>query len=291
MKAVIFGANGQDGYYLTRLCQKKDIEAIPISRSGDLYHADVSNYEEVEQLIRYHTPNYVFHLAANSTTRHNALFENHATIATGTLNILEAVYKYSPGTRVFVTGSGLQFENKGEAITENDQFVANSPYSIARIQSVYAARYYRSLGLKTYVGYLFHHESTLRKPHHISKKIVLATQRIAQGSNELIEIGDVTAQKEWTFAGDVAAGIFTLINQENIFETVIGSGIAYSIENWLEECFSLIGKDWQNYVKAIDDYHAEYSFLVSQPKTINSLGWLPIVKFSDLSAMMMNNVI
>ena len=65
-------------------------------------------------------------------------------------------------------------------ISETDNFEAKSPYSIARIQSVYAARYFRSLGIKVYVGYLFHHESPLRKDNHVSKMITNAVKRIAQ---------------------------------------------------------------------------------------------------------------
>ena len=64
-------------------------------------------------------------------------------------------------------------------IRETDEFEANSPYSVARIQSVYAARYFRSLGMKVYVGYLFHHESPLRKPLHVSQMIAIAVKRIA----------------------------------------------------------------------------------------------------------------
>ena len=61
------------------------------------------------------------------------------------LNILEAVKRHCPESKVFITGSGVQFENKGVPISETDNFEANSPYAIARIQSVYAARYYRKL--------------------------------------------------------------------------------------------------------------------------------------------------
>ena len=213
MKAIIFGANGQDGHYLSELCKLKAIEPIGVSRSGNWVRGDVSNYKQVEQLIKEHKPTYIFHVAAKSTTRHDALFENHETISTGTLNILEAVRIHSPTANIFITGSGVQFENKGAPISEVDKFDANSPYSVARIQSVYAARYYRSLGLKVYVGYLFHHESPLRKAHHVSKIIALAARRIADGGKEIIELGDISVKKEWTFAGDVARGIFTLIDQ------------------------------------------------------------------------------
>ena len=289
MKALIFGANGQDGHYVNVLCSLKGIETIGVSRAGNWLIGDVTIYSQVEDLIKEHLPDYIFHFAANSTTRHDTLFENHETISTGTLNILESVKRHSPESRVFITGSGVQFENTGKPISETDNFEAKSPYSIARIQSVYAARYFRSLGIRVYIGYLFHHESPLRKPNHVSQKIALAVKRIAEGSDEVLELGDISVEKEWTFAGDVAKGIFTLIGQDEVFEAVIGSGIAYSIENWLEQCFGIIGKDWHDHVCLHEGFTPEYKRLVSNPKTINALGWFPAVEFPDLAKRMITH--
>jgi len=152
MRAVIIGANGQYGHYLNELCKLKNIESIGVSRSGNWLYTDVSYYDQVEQLIKEHRPACIFHLAANSITKHNTPFENHETISTGTLNILEAVKRHSPDSRVFISGSGVQFENKGRPISEIDNFEASSPYSVARIHSVYAVRYFRSLRWFTIVG-------------------------------------------------------------------------------------------------------------------------------------------
>ena len=289
MKALIFGANGQDGYYISDLCKLKGIESIGVSRTGDWVHGDVACYEQVERLIKDHVPSYVFHVAANSTTRHDALFENHETISTGTLNVLEAAKRHCPDAKVFITGSGVQFKNTGNPISENDEFEAINPYSIARIQSVYAARYYRSLGHKVYVGYLFHHESPLRKSGHVSKMIALAAQRIANGSDEVIELGDISVEKEWTFAGDVARGIFTLLEQGEVFEATIGSGKSYSIEDWLVQCFKIIDKDWHQYVQLSKEFIPEYRRLLSNPSTINKLGWFPSVDLKGLAEMMLNS--
>jgi len=289
MNALIFGANGQDGFYLARICQQQGLECIAISRSFSPYKGDVARYEDVETFVQKYNPNYIFHLAANSTTRHSALFENHQTIATGTLNILEAVYKHSPKTKVFITGSGLQFKNEGSPISEEDPFEAKSPYSIARIQSVYAARYYRSLGLKVYIGYLFHHESPLRKPNHISQMIIQAVKNIDLGKQSNLELGDISVEKEWTFAGDVVDGIMTLVNQDRVFEAVIGSGQTYSIEDWLNECFKIIGKNWRDYVHLRDRFTPEYQRLVSNPSTMWTLGWYPKVSFSELAIMMIGS--
>ena len=287
MKALIFGASGQDGYYLEELCVRHHINPILISRSKEsCIQLDMANYEAVESLVKQHTPAYIFHLAASSTTRHDALFDNHQTICTGTINILEAARRHSPDARVFLTGSGLQFKNAGEPISENSLFDPSSHYSVSRIQSVYAGRYFRSLGMKVYVGYLFHHESPLRKSGHIAKIISSAAARIAGGSVEILEIGDIRVEKEWTFAGDVVEGIWTLVNQNSIFEATIGSGIPYTIEHWLNLCFSFIGKDWRDHVKFRQGYVSEYGRLLSNPSTMFSLGWRPKVSIDVLAAMM-----
>ena len=99
MKALIFGAGGQDGYYLTELCKTHAIEPIPVSKRSGPIRGDVSDYDLVAEIIRTQVPELIFHLAARSTTSHSALFENHAAISTGSLNILQAVAKFSPNAR------------------------------------------------------------------------------------------------------------------------------------------------------------------------------------------------
>src|SRR5258708_14958887 len=162
MTAIIFGANGQDGYYLSRLLEQMNIQWIGISRSGNFYRINITDYKEVSETVKKYQPEYIFHLAANSTTSHSAWKENHDTISTGSLNILEAVKEFSPSTKIFLAGSGLQFENQNNPINDSDPFAATSVYAVARIHSAYAARYYRSLGVKVYTGYLFNHDSPLR---------------------------------------------------------------------------------------------------------------------------------
>lgn len=289
LKALVFGANGQDGYYLNALCQSRGVEMVGCSRSGNWLRADVSLKNDVEFLIVEHRPDFVFHLAANSTTRHSALFENHETISTGALNILEAVKTHCPECKVFLCGSGVQFKNIGQPISENDAFDASSPYAIARIQSAYAARYYRSLGQRVYVGYLFHHDSPRRPENHVSQMIASAVSRIRAGSQETLVLGDVSVQKEWTFAGDVVEAMWTLMQQDEVFEAAVGSGMPYSIEQWLQSCFGLIGKNWKDYIQLRQHYTPEYQRLVCNPSTLRGLGWSPTVSFDALARLMVEH--
>jgi GDPmannose 4,6-dehydratase len=282
MKAIIWGANGQDGFYLKRLLEREKIEVLGISRSGYGLIGDVSDRGFVDEITKANSPDYIFHLAANSTTRHEAVFDNHEAISTGTINILEAACRHSQQSKVFLSGSAMQFANVGTPIDESTPFAPLSPYAVSRIHSVYAGRYYRSLSMKVYVGYFFNHDSPLRAPDHINKKIADAARE-----GRPIEIGDVTVRKEFNFAGDVVEAVWCLINQDDIFEAVIGSGRAHSIGEWLELCFVHAGKDWQDFVTTNTNFKPEYKILVSNPALIGSLGWRPKVDIDGLARIMM----
>ena len=286
MTAIIFGSGGQDGYYLTRLLHEMNCNVVGISRKKNISY-NITDYSSVSSLIKDNQPDFVFHLAANSTTRHDALFENHQTIATGTLNILEAVKKFSPLTKVFISGSGLQFKNEGNPIKETDPFEARDAYSVSRIQSVYASRYYRTLGIKSYVGYFFNHDSPKRTERHMTKKIAEAAKRIATGSKERLEIGNIDVIKEYGYAGDIVKGIWTLVCQEKITEANISTGQGYSIKDWLIECFTQVNKNWEDHIVIKKKFVPDYKKLLSDPSLIFSLGWKPQISFHELALMMM----
>ena len=290
LKAIIFGSGGQDGYYLRLLLQQKNVTVINISRSKSDFSGDVSDFDFVNIRIQEIKPDYVFSFAANSTTHHQALFENHESISTGSLNILESVRLHCPDAIVFLTGSAMQFENIGLPINESTPFEASSPYSVSRIHSVYAGRYYREkFGLKVYIGYFFNHDSPLRSEQHINQKIVKAALRIAEGSSEVLEIGNISIQKEFAFAGDIVAGVWTLVNQQSIFEAVIGTGITYPLQEWVEICFSKLGLKWQDHIVLQNNFIAEYDILGSDPALIRSIGWEWKADIYDLADMMIYN--
>jgi GDPmannose 4,6-dehydratase len=287
MSAIILGAGGQDGYYLSQLLLADGLQVIKVSRSENFLHVNIADWEEMKELVRINQPDYVFHLAAQSTTSHSTWQENHNTISTSTLYLLEAVRLFSPRTKIFLSGSGLQFKNDGKPIKETDPFDASSIYAVNRIYTAYAARYYRKLGIRVYVGYFFNHDSPLRTDRHVSKKITEGARRIAAGSQEKIRLGDISVKKEWGFAGDVVKGAWQLVKQDKIFEATIGTGEAYSIMEWLKICFRYFDLNWEKYIIEDQNYKAEYAILVSNPSTIFSLGWQPAVPFDKLAQMML----
>jgi GDPmannose 4,6-dehydratase len=100
-------------------------------------------------------------------------------------------------------------------------------------------------------------------------------------------MGDIDVIKEWAYAEDIAEGIYTLMEQDTVFEATIGSGIGYTIKDWIEICFELINKKWDNYISLKSGFEPEYKYLVSNPATINSLGWYPKTSILDLAKIML----
>jgi GDPmannose 4,6-dehydratase len=291
-RALIFGANGQDGYYLSKLLQLNKIEVISISRTSGSILGDVADLQFVENIIKDRHPSYVFHFAANSTTKHVALLENHASISSGTLNILEAVKKHSPDAKVFISGSAMQFKNDGYPISENTPFESSSAYSAERIYSVYLSRYYRDkFHLNTYVGYLFNHDSPLRSENHINQKIVLSAISIANGRQDKLIIGNIDVKKEFNYAGDIVNAIWELVSQNEVSEMIIGSGVAYDIRIWLEYCFNKMGLKWEEHTIQDDNFITDYNVLVSDPKLLMSTGWKPTKDIFQLAELMLNSAI
>ena len=288
LKALIFGISGQDGFYLSSLLKEKGIEVIGSSRTQGI-KGDIGDLFFVEYLIKAYSPDYIFHLAADSSTKHQYLFQNHNSISTGTINILESCRIYSPESRIFLAGSAMQFKNDGSPISESTPFSASSPYSLARIHATYAGRYYRDFfGMKIFTGFLFNHDSPLRSESHINQKIVKTAQRIKAGEKLKLEIGSTEVRKEFNFAGDIVEAIWTLVNQDQITECVIGSGTSYSIREWIESCFSIVELEWKDHVILLDKFVPEYQNLVSSPDLIRSIGWDPQISFENLSQRMMS---
>ena len=286
-KALITGINGQDGFYLNKLLRVRGVEVVGVSRSGPWERCDFSDEKQVFQLIEKINPDVIFHLAADSSIRHDVILSNHQSIVSGTLHILEAVKELCPESKIFIAGSGLQFSERHRPIDGAEAFDPWCAYSLQRIQSVEYARYYRKLGLKVYVGYLFHHESPRRSAKHLSQQIAQFLKSNSSASQARLEIGSLEVTKEWAYAGDIVKGILTLMSQDNYFEAVIGTGAGYSIREWLNLCFSLCSKNWEDYVTLKQGFKSDYPYLVSNPKIINSMGWTPKVSVELLAKVML----
>ena len=101
-KALIFGSSGQDGFYLNQILKYSKIDVICVSRSSGDIKGDIGNFDFVYKIINDYEPNFIFHLAAISSTSDNQIQNNFISIIAGTFNILESLRRQKLNTKVFI---------------------------------------------------------------------------------------------------------------------------------------------------------------------------------------------
>lgn len=253
MKAIIFGAGGQDGFYLTQILKREGVEVIALNHKD--CNVGVQGY--VFHHLYAHKPDYVFHLAAVSTTSHEALQANQKAIVDGSLHILEGVKNYCPKAKVFLSGSVLQFQEQSSVSVSGRQS-NSSIYAAQRNASVAFARYYRSLGIQVYVGYFSHHDSPLRSEHHLAKRIAMDAIKAVKGEIPYVKLRDPSDEKEWNFAGDMMEAVWAMVNSP-VYEAVLGSGVTYPIGEYAAACIRALDSQLDVSTKLWADFTREHN--------------------------------
>jgi GDPmannose 4,6-dehydratase len=285
MIALILGDSGQDGIYLRDRLHLMGIKVLNIPRKDpeSRYSINISSFESVSSIIKDCQPDLVFHLAARSSVDHTFILDNHEAIVQGSLNVLEAVYRFSIKSRVFIASSGLAFEESIFPLTERSALCCSSSYSLCRVESIYIAKYYRKLGVQVFIGYLFNHESIKRPYDSLARRIAREAVRVSLGLQDNIIIRNPWVVREWMHAQDAVNAMIVLINQNDVWEACIGDGVGRSIYSYAAECCKFVGVDLGRYLISDDSYEPHYNYLVSDPRVIRELGWEPQISFEQLT--------
>jgi len=168
-----------------------------------------------------------------------------------------------------------------------------SPYGVAKVFGHYMTINYReSYGMHASSGVLFNHESPMRGPEFVTRKISIAVARIALGLQDKLVLGNIEAKRDWGFAGDYVDAMWRMLQQDEADDYVISTGETHSVREFLEVAFNHAGiSDWEQYVEQNPEFYrpAEVDLLVGDAtKAKDSLGWVPAVSFEELVRMMVD---
>ena len=265
-KAIIIGAGGQDGHYLAKVLRYRNYKVLKTYRTKKSgIKLDITNFKALKNFISRIKPALIFNLAARSDTSHKATQENTRTIVIGTVNLLEACFQLGSKAKIFLAGSGLQFENENKPIKKKNALSFRSGYACARNSSLFYARYYRMLGLKIYYGFLFNHESVLRGPFHLTQRLWRDAMRLKKGEIDKIDIIDDSVVKEWSHARSTCESIYKFVASSKPGEEIIGSGRGYSINQFVLKILSTNRYRHEGELFRQTGQKAEYKKLISAP--------------------------
>ncbi|EFL50799.1 NAD-dependent epimerase/dehydratase [Solidesulfovibrio fructosivorans JJ]] len=303
-KALIIGASGQDGTLLSRYLQKNNVEVIGSYRqtkSGSQTGAallDITDRFSIDHFFSHHHIDYIYYLAAHhhssqSTTVQRgsefaACLETHVV---GLMHVLEAVLQYCSQARLFYAASSLVFGETQEGVANEQSLrVPACAYGITKNMGIDVVAWYRERhGLFACSGILFNHESHLRSPDFVSKKVVRTAVAIKQGRAKELVVGSLAAATDWGFAPDYVRAFEKMLQSTAPKDYVIATGELHTVQDWIENSFSLLGLNWRDHVW-------EDATLMRRKKVPlrgdisairNELGWMPSTTFEQMVMEMM----
>ena len=325
--ALITGITGQDGSYLAEFLIEKGYEVHGLLRRSssfntgriehlyldewvrdmkkdrlvNLHWADLTDSSSLIRIIGEVKPTEIYNLAAQSHVKVSFDVPEYTadTDAVGVLRLLEAVRicGLEKNCKIYQASTSELFGKVQEVPQkETTPFYPRSPYAVAKLYGYWIIKNYReSYGMYCCNGILFNHESERRGENFVTRKITLAASRIAQGMQDKLYLGNLSAQRDWGYAKDYVECMWLILQQKEPEDFVIATGEMYTVRAFCTAAFKEVGLEleWRGegvnekgYNKAtgeaiveVDPKYfrpAEVEQLLGDPtKAKTKLGWNP----------------
>ena len=335
-RALITGITGQDGSYLAEFLIKKGYEVYGIARRSSSFnrerlrsiydyahektgrlvldYGDMTDSSSILRILQKVKPHEIYHLAAQSHVKISFEIPEYTANgdALGTLRILEAIKNLSMIKDVrFYNASTSELYGKAQETpqTEKTPFYPRSPYGIAKLYAHWITTNYReAYGLFACNGILFNHESERRGENFVSKKITQQVSKIKLGIEKDLVLGNLDAKRDWGYAPEYVEAMWLMLQQDKPDDFVISTGKNYTVREFVEKAFKIVGIDliWRG--EGIDEKGinpktkevlvrvdpryfrpAEVDELVGDPSYARKkLGWKSKTSFDELVKVMVN---
>jgi GDPmannose 4,6-dehydratase len=171
--------------------------------------------------------------------------------------------------------------------TEETAFHPRSPYGVAKSAAhLLTLNYRESYGMFACSGILYNHESPLREPHFVTRKITQGVAAIAKGEADHLELGTLDVARDWGWAPDYVRAMWLMLQHDEPGDYIVASGQSHTLREFLSVAFACVGiDDWSTYVVTDPALvrPAEVMGLVGDAsKAQKVLGWQPTVPFEEI---------
>jgi len=315
-RALITGITGQDGSYLAEFLISQGYEVHGIIRRAStfntsrinhifedphkrgrrliLHYGDMSDSEQLSNLVYNLKPEAVYNLAAQSHVRVSFEIPEYTGQITGlgTTRMLEAIRRAGRKTKLYQASSSEMFGDAPAPQDEETPFRPRSPYACAKAYSFWMAANYRE-GYDIFVcnGILFNHESPRRGETFVTRKITRGVASVISGKEKKIYLGNLEGRRDWGYAPEYVECMYKVLQLTQPDDFVIGTGESHSVREFVEEAFSYVGRNWEKHVEIDRRYLRPLepgNLVANSGKAGKLLGWEPRIKFRDLVKIMVD---
>ena len=325
--ALITGITGQDGAYLAEHLLQEGylvygayrrnsstnfwrLDELGITSEVKFIPFELLEYSNILRVLEKVQPDEIYNLAAQSFVAHSfeqPLYTAEAD-ALGVTRILEAIRTVNPKIKFYQASTSEMFGKAQETPqSETTAFYPRSPYGVAKLYAHWITVNYReSYDLFGVSGILFNHESPMRGPEFVTRKITIALSKIRAGTQELLELGNLDSKRDWGFAGDYVRGMRLMLESPLPDDYVLATGQTYTVRDFVFRAASAAGfelawegandtsvgidrKSGKTIVRVNPEFYrpAEVDLLIGDPhKAKSKLGWEPKVALPELVEMM-----
>ncbi|MDD5560638.1 MAG: GDP-mannose 4,6-dehydratase [Candidatus Omnitrophica bacterium] len=265
-KALITGITGQDGSYLAEFLLSKGYQVHGIIRRAStfntvridpifidphepkarlfLHFGDLSDAEQISNLIYNIKPDEIYHLGAQSHVRVSFDIPEYTgnVTALGTVRLLEAIRRSGHKIKFYQASSSEMFGAAMAPQSEDTAFQPQSPYACAKVYAYWMVKNYREgYGLFACNGILFNHESPRRGETFVTRKITRGLANIMAGKQKKLYLGNLEAKRDWGFAPEYCQVMWKMLQQEKPDDYVIGTSESHSVREFVEKAFAYAG--------------------------------------------------
>jgi GDPmannose 4,6-dehydratase len=304
--ALVTGVTGQDGSYLAELLLAKGYEVHGVVRDfGEhvepavvSHRLDLSDSRGIGELIDRIAPDEIYNLAAVSSVflsweQPTLTAKINGVAVAEMLSAVRALYDKGHVTRFVQASSAEIFGMPDETPqTERTAIRPTSPYGAAKAYAHVLVGAYRAAGVFASSVILYNHESPRRPETFVTRKITAAAARISLGLQDTLELGNISARRDWGWAPDYVDALYRAATADQPDEFIVATGIAHSVEDFVRVAFERCGiADWRdrlvvepNLLRTGDAAQQ----LGDASKAGRVLGWKPTKTFEDIVAAMVD---
>lgn len=333
-KALITGITGQDGSYLAEQLLAKGYQVHGMIRRASnfntaridhlyadselrderffLHHGDLTDSSNLNRILERVAPDEIYNLGAQSHVKVSfEVPEYTAEVdAIGTLRFLDAIKEVGLERQVrFYQASTSELFGKVREVpqSETTPFHPRSPYGVAKLYAHWTVINYReAYGLHASNGILFNHESPRRGETFVTRKITRAAGRIREGLQDVLELGNLDAKRDWGYAPEYTDVMWRILQRDEPADYVVATGETHTIREFCKLAFEAVGIGLEfegegvheigrdsatgtTRVRVSPAYFrpSEVDLLIGDPSKVRQLlGWTPNVTFNQLIQIM-----
>ncbi len=315
-RAFVTGAAGQDGrllaarlaadgvevHGLVRPERLSDGSTLPASPFAALHEGDARDAERVERLLRELRPTHCYHLAARhgssevvseSIQHDHDVFRDNLAMAEA---IVFGVARACPHAAVVLAGSCHMFgEPAASPQSERTPFAPQNAYAVAKLAACELGRLARRRGLRVGTAILFQHESPWRARGFLSQRIAHGVADVVQGKGTTVELGDLDAVVDWTWAADAVDALVRMGRSPESRDYVVASGEGRTVRQLATAALARVGLSAEGRLRANPSlvpargFHGRRAPYVGDATALReALGWRPTLSPEQVMARLVD---